>query len=92
MVIIYDEFQKGQFRPIPYDRIPATRKYVEHYSNYLFLQFISTNTKDRDERLQALKELTICERKLEWFKRHRNWNQDEALRQVNKLKRNWTTR
>ena len=71
----------------------GTKVYVDHYSNLLYLQFVANNElASFAERAQAEKEIKLCEKKLEWWRRHPNYNQEEALRQVAELKRQWVAR
>ena len=68
----------------------GTKVYVSHYSNLLYLQFVANNPlASFIERQQAEKEIKLCEKKLEWWKRHPNFDQVEALREVEKLKKQW---
>lgn len=71
-------------------RMNGTTAYVNHYDNLLFLQFILHNPLSSEvERRQARKEMEICEKKLEFWRRHPNYVHEEALRRVNDLKKNW---
>ena len=88
MSICYNDDVKSDQR-VNMQTINATKCYVTHYSNLLYLTFISNNSKDNAEKRQALKELTICERKLKFWKFHHNYNQVDALREVTKLKDQW---
>jgi hypothetical protein len=68
----------------------GTKAYLRHFDNYLFLQFVSTNERASElEKRQARHELTICERKLEYWKRHPRYEHEAALRGVSELKKNW---
>ena len=66
-----------------------TKAYLNHYDNYLYLNFISTNTKDRVEKVQACKELTICERKLKFAERQGGFNKQAAEEGIFERKRKW---
>ncbi len=50
-------------------RVDPTKAYLRHYDNYLYLQFLSRKSPDPRERGQALRELTICERKMKYHER-----------------------
>ena len=54
------------FRPEDYN---ANSQIVKHLENWFVLRFIQTQTTDMIERQQATKELTICDRKIEFWKR-----------------------
>lgn len=86
-----DTTQPGPRPQINVWEMNGTRNYLKHYDNYLFLQFVSTNPRSTDaEKRQARLELTICEKKLEFWRRHPNYDQDEALKGIQDLKRNWS--
>lgn len=71
-------------------KMNGTKAYLRHYDNYLFLQFVTVNPRSTEtEKRQARLELTICEKKLEFWRKHPNYDHDEALKGVQALKRNW---
>lgn len=71
----------------------GTKAYVSHYDNLLFLRFVAENERSTfAEKRQAEKEMLICERKLKWWERHPNYNQKEALRQIEQRKKLWAGR
>lgn len=76
---------------VPYHRQNANAAYLRHYGNLLFLKFVVSETKDRAERQQATIEIPICERKLEHWKRHANYEHDVVMAGVDKLKREWSS-
>lgn len=84
MLIYSDTEPRGSGGP---SRVDPTRAYLRHYDNYLFLQFVSRNSKDPQERGQALRELTICERKMKYHER----SADKAamLAGIQLAKRKW---
>lgn len=68
----------------------GTKVYLSHYSNLLYLHFIAEHQGTSfAEKRQAEKEIVLCEKKLEWWKRHPNYDQDEATRGIEKLKKEW---
>lgn len=78
----------GAFDPY---RFPATRKWVEHYSNIMLLTFIHNHQgTSLQEKYQANKELEIAQRKLAWCERQPLFNKDEAARQANAIKKQWS--
>jgi hypothetical protein len=93
MAIIYSDTEPRRTGrpPIPYERWNATKHYLEHYTNLLFLSAIVARPKDPLEKRQALKELSICERKLEYWTRHPNFDRDEVVRGCLALKTQWKT-
>jgi len=74
---------------VPYHKQNATKAYLRHYDNYLYLQFIVQNSDRETERNQASKELTICERKLKHWRQHANYDQAVALAGIADLKKRW---
>lgn len=84
MLIYSDTEPRGAGGP---SRVDPTRAYLRHYDNYLFLQFVSRNSKDPQERGQALRELTIAERKLKFH--YRDANKEEVLAGIQLAKRKW---
>jgi hypothetical protein len=68
-------------------RVDPTKAYLRHYDNYLYLQFLSRKSSDPRERGQALRELTIAERKLKFH--YRDANKEEVLKGVQNLRRRW---
>ena len=85
-----DEKKKAYTGPIiPYHELPATTYWVTHFSNSLYLIFYEQNDPDIRNRRQAAKELEICEKKMAYWKRHPNWNSDEAATKAIELKKMW---
>lgn len=74
---------------IPFHVWRATDRYLDHYSNYLILDAMLRAPRDRAERVQVVKELAICERKLAFWARHPNYNGAEADRGRAALKAAW---
>ncbi|RWB95607.1 MAG: hypothetical protein EOQ56_28070 [Mesorhizobium sp.] len=72
-------------------KMNGTKAYLRHYDNYLFLDFVSKNPRASDrEKRQARLELTICEQKLSYWRKHPNYDEAEAQRGVQGLKHNWS--
>ena len=84
MLIYSDNEPRGPGGPM---RVDPTKAYLRHYENYLYLQFIAKQSTDPKERGQALRELTICERKMKFHEREA----DKALmlEGIQKAKRKW---
>lgn len=90
MSIFYADNTQRPAGPVTgYLHWPAVKKYLEHYGNYLILDAISKAPKNAVEKRQALKEMTICERKLTYWQRHPNFDDQEAKRGVAVLKAQW---
>ena len=84
-----DDSVRGGF-PIDYDKINATAGYLRHYENWLTLDFIAKATNRVQEKMQALNEMKIAERKMNWHKRHPNYDQEAVTRGVEEFKRGWS--
>jgi hypothetical protein len=91
MSIIYSENQTYVGPKFDLTLCDATAKCLEHYSNALFLIAVQQKPKDFAERHQATKELTICERKMTWWKRMPNFDQQRFVNEVAKMKAMWKT-
>ena len=71
-------------------RMDATKQYLKHYSNLLLLKVIMGDAKTSVvDKAQARKETSICERKLAYWARHHNYVHEDALRGMDKLKKEW---
>jgi len=91
MAIVYDDSVKGDFGGVDLSKINATKCFLKHFSNKLYLSFIAANG-SLPERFQAEKELKICERKLKYWEKHRNFVVAEAVKGMEKLKKEWHSR
>lgn len=66
----------------------ATKGYLRHARNRLFLDFFATSP-DFAEAAQARKEIVICERKQNYWRRQIGFDAAEAARGMTKLKAEW---
>lgn len=66
----------GNFRPEKYD---ASEKYLEHYQNFLTLDFFYRNG-NQIERNQAKKEIEIAHRKMKYWARQENYNEKLVMK------------
>lgn len=90
MTFFYSDTRDPDAPKINVWKMNGTKAYLRHYDQYLFLHFVAGNSRASEaERRQARHELTICEKKLEFWKRHPNYDHDEALRGIANLKKNW---
>jgi hypothetical protein len=70
--------------------VNATAKYVEHFRNSLYLQFLANHPRTTwNEKTQARKELVIAERKMTYWRRHPNFNAQQAADLCDKAKAEW---
>lgn len=90
MTIIYSE-ERTEHEPsrVPYEKWNAVKAFLNHYDNYLYLSFLAAHSKDGRERAQARKELGLCERKMEWWKRHPNYDQAAVVKGCMEAKARW---
>lgn len=68
-------------------KVDPTRAYLRHYENYLYLDFLRKKSPDPKERGQAIRELTICERKMKFHER--GADKEEMLKGIQEAKRKW---
>ena len=91
MGLVYDDNPpRSNGNPPRYDTQDANKGYLKHYANMLLLDFIAKSTKDFKEAAQARGELLIAERKMEYWKRHMNYDQATVTRGIEKIKAQWT--
>lgn len=64
-------------------------QYKKHLENWFFLKFILINSKDWQEKSQATKELTICDRKLSYWKRNPRFDHKQMMADTTELKKKW---
>jgi len=89
MFFCYDENSKfkGTFIPSNFD--PNLQLY-KHLENYFYLKFI-LNKSDRPlEKIQASKELEICERKMTFWKRQSDYCEDTFMSDQDKIRKIWS--
>ena len=91
MFFYSDNEKKQPFtgKPIPYHEMPAVEYWTKHYENSLYLVFYEKNDPDIRMRRQAAKELEICQKKMDYWKKHPNWNATEAGQRAEELKKKW---
>lgn len=71
-----------------YDQQPANKYWAEHYAALLQLDRMTTDyTKSTAERRDAQRAMMVCQRKLDHWARHRNYNTEQAARDAARLKR-----
>jgi hypothetical protein len=73
--------------------MPATRIWVRHFGNSLYLKFISSNPLATPaERQQANRELPIADQKMAYWAKHKNFDLQEATRETEQLRKQWSQR
>ena len=88
MALVYDEISQGGFTGFNPAKCDATKVYMTHYRNSLYLTFMLAKG-TRIERGQATKELVICERKLVYWERQSNYDEGRAEKLMVEEKKKW---
>lgn len=90
MAFIYSETREKPTFFTPYHKMNATKGYLNHYGNFLYLRFILYNERSTAaEKRQANREILICERKLNWWAKHPNLDKQAVEEGKFKLKQQW---
>jgi hypothetical protein len=72
----------------PYDEQDANDSWAKHYEQQIRLTKIMMDpARDRRDKRMANNELVICERKLAYWQRHKNWVPEQAARDAQEIKR-----
>jgi hypothetical protein len=74
MHIVYSDEKQAFSGVVRYENLDASKHWLTHYGNYLYLKFIFDKSEDRVERHQASKEIAIAERKMTYWRRHPNFS------------------
>tara|TARA_Y100001938_G_C8070078_1_gene422578 strand:- start:294 stop:575 length:282 start_codon:yes stop_codon:yes gene_type:complete len=88
MFLCYDESKKftGHFDPSKYW---ANDQVEKHLENYFFLKFILEKSANTLEKMQASKELVICERKIAYWQRQDNYSEEIYQKHLKMWKKNY---
>lgn len=84
----YSETSKPYTGDINVWNMNGTKQYLKHYDQLLFLNFVAKKG-TLQERLQAEREIKICHKKLEFWRRHPKTDDDLIQKGVEELKANW---
>lgn len=89
--ILYDTDSGGSFSGPPrrLDDADATKRWLDHFSNSLILTRIGQVSTDAREKIQAGRELVVCQRKMAFWARHPNYLPHTAQTEAQKLRRAW---
>lgn len=87
--ICYEDNPVKGGNPVPYWKIQATRSWLKHYENMLMLEFFATHETDWALKRRAEHELSICKSKMSYMEKHGNFNQAEATKGAEVLKKKW---
>lgn len=69
-------------------KMNGSAHYLKHFSNYLFLNFVSVKG-NREERVSVENEITICLRKLAFWERHPRYDPEYVQKEKEKLIKMW---
>jgi len=88
--IVYDESAHSGPSKVPYDRLWASKHWLTHYGNLRYLEFIAAHPDATfTEKAQARREIVLAQRKMDYWKRHPNWNQEEVANGKASVDRMW---
>lgn len=93
-MLVYDDqgVNKRSFKPLmPYEDQDALGYWEKHYANSLMLKFFLTHG-STFEKLQAQKEMEICERKMKFWEHHVNFDRAAAVKIAERQKKAWENR
>lgn len=75
-------------RRTPYHEQPATRYWLTHFRNSMLLGlFLRRGT--TVEKMAASRELAVCQQKMAHWSKHPNYDQEEAQRGADLVKKEW---
>lgn len=74
---------------VPFNELDALRYWGNHFANSLELAFFLKNG-DTHEKLRASHELSICDKKMNFWKKHPNFDSQQAAVISQRLKKNWS--
>lgn len=90
MSIIYNENEPRNFSGgVNIYAMNPHKPFEKHLRNWFYLDFIAKNSDDFKEKGQAEKELVICQRKIDYWKKHPNFERSEEERITNLVKKEW---
>ena len=89
MALIYSDTEvRGNFSGIDIYKMNPHTPYLHHFENSMYLSFMLANGTTA-EKIQASKELKICERKMAFWRRHPMFIQSEMAQKTLDIKKKW---
>ena len=88
MFIVYSDNRDPNPSKVNVWEMDGTKAYLGHFDNLLYLEFMAERGTIQ-EKFQAEKELKVCHRKLDFWKKHPNYDADKALRGTEEIKKKW---
>lgn len=83
----YSENEIRSSRPFVVDNFDATQMYATHFYNACVLKFLVQHETIHANKMQAIRELEIAERKMKFWRQQYNYNQDESIRLCDAIKK-----
>lgn len=75
--------------PIDFDRVDAVKAWAKHYANMMMLEFLHANECDGRAAADLRREMTVCQSKMDFWKKKDNWNAERAASAAEAVKKNW---
>jgi hypothetical protein len=86
-MFFYSDTEKRNFtKPFYAEDYDANTMIAKHLENYFFLKFILMKSDSVVEKHQASKELDICERKMNYWKRQSNFCKKQYEKDIDRFK------
>lgn len=89
MSLIYNENEPKSSGRFDINKFNPNKMWLTHYKNSLFLTFMMING-DFTERVQATREMIICDRKMAFWKRDSRFDHKQMITDATKAKKEWT--
>lgn len=74
------------------NKINPNRAYKNHLENHHYLSFIQKNSKDAREKIQCTKEIGIADSKMNFWKKHPDFNKKQQEADHAEVKKKWTVK
>ena len=91
MTYFYSDTSPSDYNPSLINRLNPNTQYKKHLENHFFLKFLLLRSDSIIEKAQANKELTICERKLDFWSRKPSFDQSIANTHNKQLQTLWSS-
>lgn len=75
---------------VPLSRLNKNAQWRKHLDNLMFLEFVSKNTKDFREKMQAEKEIPIARRKMAFWAKFHDFDDEQAKRDTAEVRKMWS--
>ena len=80
-------------KPVPLDQLNKNTMAKKHLENLYYLRFITNNPASTfAERYQAGKEILICEKKIQYWSRFKDFDQATFIRDNTELRNIWNSK